>query len=66
MKKRTWKSNIHGNVVGFEGTKRTQEFGCYPWSDRWAMAWANGMDREDAETFALANPNLKDYSNERK
>lgn len=64
--KRTWKMNIYGNVVGFEGARRVEEFGCQPWSERWAMAWANGMSREDAESYALNNPNFRDSSKERK
>lgn len=64
--KRTWKTNIYGNTVGYEGQKRVQEFGNQSYSERLAMAWCNGMTVCDAEQFALSNPDFKDYTNERK
>lgn len=64
--KRTWRRNIWGNVVGYEGGRRVEEFGCERYADRWAMAWANGMSRNDAELFALNNPTFYDVSKERK
>ncbi|MBU9405997.1 hypothetical protein KTE46_09970 [Burkholderia multivorans] len=64
--KRTWKRNIWGNVVGYEGGRRAEEFGCAPHAERWAMAWANGMTREDAEDYALNNPTFNDTSKERR
>ncbi|MDF0506537.1 hypothetical protein POK33_37935 [Burkholderia cenocepacia] len=63
--KRSWKRNIWGNVVGYEGGKRAEEFGDQPWSERWAVAWANGMTRDDAESFALNNRDVFDDSKER-
>ncbi|KVR21652.1 hypothetical protein WK13_34510 [Burkholderia ubonensis] len=64
--KRSWKRNIWGNVVGYEGGKRIEEFGCAGYAERWAMAWANGMTREEAETYALSNPEFYDTSKERR
>lgn len=62
---RTWRRNIWGNVVGYEGRSRAEEFGCHTWSERWAMAWCQGMSRENAETFAIFNSDFDDRTHER-
>lgn len=51
--KRTWKRNRWGNVVGYEGGRRVIEFGCQPWSERWAEWWCTGLTSEEAEYKAL-------------
>lgn len=52
-KKRTWRRNIWGNVVGYEGGRRVQEFGCAGYADKWAEEWSKGLSVEDAEYAAL-------------
>ena len=51
--KRSWRRNIWGNVVGYEGGRRVEEFGCRAYADKWAEIWASGETRERAETIAL-------------
>ena len=51
--KRTWRRNIWGNVVGYEGGRRTEEFGCATYADKWAEFWCKGYSREEAEELAL-------------
>lgn len=52
--KRTVKANIYGNLVGYIGKKRWEEFGdCYSTCNQnVAAAWATGMTREEAELHA--------------
>lgn len=68
--RRTWTRNIWGNVVGYQGGQRAEEFGCAGYADAWAAYWATGMDREAAEGAALdavCSPGFKlDYTNMRK
>lgn len=52
-KKRTWKTNIYGNTVGYEGGKKTEEFGCCSYAERWAEEWCKGLSREEAEYSSL-------------
>lgn len=44
MKKRSYRVNIYGNVVGYEGGKRAVEFGAFMfpgcYTERQAKAWA--------------------------
>ena len=35
--RRTWKTNIYGNTVGYEGKQRVEEFGDAPWAEEWAI-----------------------------
>lgn len=51
--KRSFRTNIWGNTVGYEGGHRAVEFGCQPWSEKQAAAWVEGYTVEDAETVAL-------------
>ena len=51
--KRRYKRNIWGNVVGYEGREKVEEFGCSPWADRWAEFWVLGYNKEAAENLAL-------------
>lgn len=53
IKKRSYRKNVWGNVVGYEGGRRVEEFGCHPWSERWAQEWVKGVSKEDAEYVAL-------------
>jgi hypothetical protein len=56
--KRTWRVAADGNVIGYEKKKKVEEFGSHPFSERIAMAWAEGLAVYGAEKFALANPDL--------
>lgn len=53
MKKRSAKRNVWGNVVGYEGGRRAEEFGHADYADLWAELWVSGMSREEAECRAL-------------
>lgn len=57
MAKRSWRRNIWGNVVGYEGGRRVEEFGCADYADLWAEKWAGGLDRGAAEMAALEERN---------
>ena len=52
--KRTLKTTIYGNLVGYVGGKRWEEFGdCYSECNKnVAAAWLTGMTREEAELHA--------------
>lgn len=53
MKKRSAKRNVWGNVVGYEGGRRAEEFGHADYADLWAELWVGGMTKEAAEIAAL-------------
>lgn len=56
MLKRSFRTNIYSNTVGYEGGKRAVEFGCQPWSEKQAAAWVAGYSEDDAMTVALLGP----------
>lgn len=52
MAKRTFRRNIWGNVVGYEGGRRAHEFGCAVDAERVAEIWASGRTVHEARFLA--------------